>query len=169
MYKKAFLILISMLVLSGFVLSQSGQVVILNMEKVKDETKIGKELSAKLDKTRKDKENDLKAKANQIREIQTKLQSSGNILSESKRLELKQQEEKLRLEYKELLERSQQEIMSYQQKLSEEYNKVLMPVLEKLCKEKNYKVVLRSDIAIYADKAYDITDDFIKRVNASVK
>jgi outer membrane protein len=169
MKKTALLLIIAFALVSVAVYAQSSNVVVLDMQKVMKQTSIGKALAAKLEKERKAKENIIKAKQDQIIEVRKKLQNSVSVLTESRRLALKQEDEKLQLEYKELLQKARADIQRFSQQLNKDYNQKLVPLLEKLAREKGYTLVLMKSQVVWSSNAIDISDEFIKRVNASVK
>lgn len=163
---KTLVILAAIIAISGFAFAQA-KIVVIDMLKVKNETKIGKDLTAKMEKFRKDKTAEITAKRDEILGIDKELQSKANVLTEAKRLELKQRYEKLSLDYKELVQRSQQEAYNMEQQVTKEYNEALLPILQKLCKDKSYDLVLSRDITIYSVDSMNVTDEFIKLVNAA--
>jgi Skp family chaperone for outer membrane proteins len=163
---KKLIILAAILAISAYAFSQA-KIVVIDMLKVKNETKIGKDLTAKMEKFRKDKTAELTARRDEILNIDKELQSKANVLTESKRLEMKQRYEKLSLDYKELVQRSQQEAYTMEQQITKEYNDALLPILQKMCQEKGYELVLSRDIAIYSVESMNVTAEFIKLVNAA--
>lgn len=169
MKKTALLLIIAFALVSVAVYAQSSNVVVLDMQKVMKQTLIGKELAAKLEKERKAKESIIKAKQDKIIEVRKKLQNSASVLTESRRLALKQEDEKLQLEYKEMLQKARNDIQRFSQQLNKDYNQKLVPILQKLAQEKGYTLVLMKSQVVWSSGAIDVSDEFIKRVNASVK
>jgi Skp family chaperone for outer membrane proteins len=102
-------------------------------------------------------------------ELENRLQNSTTVLTDAKRLEMKQEIEKLKLEYKSDLQNAQRDLVQLQQQFSKDYNSKLMPILDKLAKEKGYDIIMRNEVSIWHNPAIDITDEFIKRVNAAIK
>ena len=169
MKKTAILLTIAFALVSLMGFAQTTKVVVLDMDKVMRETKIGKDMTAKLRKEQDTKEAALKSRQEKILDIQKKVQSQASVLTESKRLELKQQYEKLQLEYNEFLKKSREEILQLQQNMNKEYNDKLMPVLQTLSKEKGYDIVLDKRLSVFVDDKLDITNEFIVKVNAAIK
>lgn len=165
-HSKKLVFLVAILAISAFAFSQA-KIVVIDMLKVKNETKIGKDLTAKMEKFRKDKTAELTTRRDEILNIDKELQSKANVLTEAKRLELKQRYEKLSLDYKELVQKSQSEAYTIEQSITKEYNEALLPILKKLCQDKGYELVLSRDIAIYSVDSMDVTAEFIKLVNAA--
>jgi Skp family chaperone for outer membrane proteins len=54
-----------------------------------------------------------------------------------------------------------------EQQITKEYNDALLPILQKMCQEKGYELVLSRDIAIYSVESMNVTAEFIKLVNAA--
>jgi Skp family chaperone for outer membrane proteins len=163
---KKLVILIAILAIAGYAFSEV-KIVVIDMLKVRNETKIGKDLTAKMDNFRKAKTTELTTKRDEILNIEKDLQTKANAMSDAKKLELRQKYEKLSLDYKELLQKSQQEVDNMGQQILKEYNDALMPILQKMCQEKGYDLVISRDITIFSVDSLSITDEFIKLVNAA--
>lgn len=163
---KTLIILAALLTIAGFALAET-KIAVIDMLKVRNETKIGKDLTAKMENFRKAKTTELTTKRDEILNIEKEMQTKASAMSDSKKLEMRQRYEKLSLDYKELLQKSQQDVYNMEQQILKDYNEALMPILQKMCKEKGYDLVLSRDITIFINDAMNITDEFIKLVNAA--
>jgi Skp family chaperone for outer membrane proteins len=163
---KKLVILAAILAVAGYAFAEA-KIVVIDMLKVRNETKIGKDLTTKMESFRKAKTTELTTKRDEILNIEKDLQSKASALSDAKKLEMRQRYEKLSLEYKELLQKSQQEVDNMGQQILKDYNEALMPILQKMCKEKGYDLVISRDITIFSVDSMSITDEFIKLVNAA--
>lgn len=163
---KTLVILAALLTIAGFALAET-KIAVIDMLKVRNETKIGKDLTAKMENFRKAKTTELTTKRDEILNIEKEMQTKASAMSDSKKLEMRQKYEKLSLDYKELLQKSQQDVYNMEQQILKDYNEALMPILQKMCKEKGYDLVLSRDITIFSNDTMNITDEFIKLVNAA--
>ncbi len=144
-----------------------AQVAIVDIDKVQQETVIGKSIVSKLEKDGKAKQDVIKAKNDKLQDIKKKVQNSSSVMTDAKRLELKQEGEKLQLELQELVQKSTQEFRVLQQKLVEDFRNKIMPIIEQVAKAKGHKVVISKTFVLYSEAGIDITAEVIKKVNSA--
>ena len=131
----------------------------------------GKAATARLDEFRKKKTGELAEKNKQAQALQTKIDQGGTVLSDQVRSQTEKELEKLQREIQFFQQDAQNEINDMTQQLQAEFQQKLQPVIEQVATEKGLQVVfsIRDSGAIWANTALDISDEVIKRFDASSK
>lgn len=158
--KKTLILIMMMLALSWFVFSEV-KIGVINAQKVIQETKKGKEITAKLEKIGQGKQQQVEALREEIKKLEKDVVSPAlnDQTREKKNLEL----EKKRTELRRFIEDAQRDM---QQKSANELNILrqdIMPVIERIGKQNGFSLILdltTSGIAYY-DSAIDVTNEVI--------
>lgn len=169
---KKILILISLLLITGGfmpVFAANNSIVIIDFTRVMGETNIGKRMAWDFESTKKKKEDVLSSKRDIIISLDKQLKNEGNSLTDSRKLEIKQQLEKLQLDFKEEYEKTTKEIQELQKKFINEYNARILPLLKRFSEENKYSAVLSTVSVIWIDPSLDVTGEFVRKVNSEIK
>jgi outer membrane protein len=158
--KKTLIFVMVMLAFSWFAFSEI-KIGVINAQKVIQETKKGKEITAKLEKLGQGKQQQVEALREEIKKLEK--DSVSPALNDQTREKKNSDLVNKRTELKRFIEDAQREM---QQKSANELNTLrqdIMPVIEKIGKEKGFSLILdltTSGIAYY-DSAIDVTNEVI--------
>ena len=164
-------IITTLIVLSSFYTFSYGQdkIVFLDLDKVVSNTKAGKSIIDKLEKSKKvalqkfeKKERDLKKKEDEIKKQK-------NIISEE---ELKKRLVEFRKEVSSFRKNRQKLINDFNQKRKAEFDeffKKITPIIESYVSEKNIDILLDKKNIFVASKKKNITTEIIKIIDTKIK
>ena len=164
-------IITTLIVLSSFYTFSYGQdkIVFLDLDKVVSNTKAGKSIIDKLEKSKKvalqkfeKKERDLKKKEDEIKKQK-------NIISEE---ELKKRLVEFRKEVSSFRKNRQKLINEFNQKKKYEFDeffKKITPIIENYVSEKNIDILLDKKNIFVASKKKNITSEIIKIIDSKIK
>lgn len=167
--------IVSSLVLPFSVLAQSGsatKIGTLSLIRAIGESAEGKVALADFQKKADAKREELDRKNNEIQELQKQLQSQSRTLNDDSRAALAKSIDTKTTEYQRATQDAQKEFGDMQNEILNRIGTKLMPVLQQYAKENNFSLIVdsssqSSQILVYADPAIDVTDDIIKRFDAS--
>ena len=164
-------IITTLIVLSSFYTFSYGQdrIVFLDLDKVVSNTKAGKSIIDKFEKSKKvalqkfeKKERDLKKKEDEIKKQK-------NIISEE---ELKKRLVEFRKEVSSFRKNRQKLINDFNQKRNAEFDeffKKITPIIESYVSEKNIDILLDKKNIFVASKKKNITTEIIKIIDSKIK
>ena len=171
--KKARNISLIILLLMAFVFhgfaQKSFRVAVISSEKVLQNSEEGKKAVAQLLEKEQKINNELASINKRVGSLESKLQTQKLILSFEARQQLALDLDRLRTKRKRVKEDSTKNYQQLQFRLfSKIWNEVL-PIIGTVAKEKEFSLVLdiTSRGVVYFDPAFDITNEVIKRYNAS--
>ncbi len=161
-------LLFTFLVFAGFA-QESGKVGIVNSNEVIQKSTEGKEVMAQLQKKDKSNSTRISAMDDKIRELETKLNNQRLTLTQESIIQLGSELGRKRTERKRFAEDSLRELQELQQRLFTKVQNEVMPIIEGLGKEKNLDIImdLARSGAVYFNPTIDISEEVIKRYNAS--
>lgn len=158
--KKRVFLAFTILTMSLFVFAEV-KIGVINAQQVIMNTKKGKEVTSKLEKLGKGKQNKIESMRNDIKKLENDLLSPAlnSQTRESKSIELQRKKTDL----KRFIEDAQKEMQIKSQKELNDLRKDIMPVIEKIGKEKGFTLILDLSTAgiAYFDNAIDITKEVI--------
>lgn len=148
---------------------QTIKIGVVNSQKVLQNSVQGKKAIARLQEKDKGNKAKLAKLDEEIRQLETKLNTQRLTLTNEAVIQLSSDLEKKRTERKRFAEDSTRELQDLQLRL---YNKVqgeLLPIINKLGKEKSLDLIfdLASSGTIYFNPSIDLTAEVIKRYDAS--
>ena len=159
--RKIFILVITVLVMSAFAISQV-KIGVVNAQEILAKTKKGIEIQKRLEQLQNKKQNELQAKQDEIKKLEIEVLSPAlnDETREKKSIDLQNK----RKDMKRYLEDAQNEIQQESQKELVELEKAVMPVIDQIGKSKGFTIIF--DITrpgiVYFDQAIDITPDVIK-------
>ena len=168
MIKKLFTILI---VFFGFINISNSQdnIVYLDLDRVVSNTKAGKLIISKLEKSKNATFQKFNQKEKDLKKIEDEIKKQKNIISEE---ELKKKLVEFRQEVARFRQNKQKAINEFNKKKKIEFDaffKKITPIIENYVSEKNIDIVLdRKDIFV-ASKRKDITKEIIKIIDSKIE
>ncbi len=156
------------LVFAGFA-QESSKIGIVNSNEVIQKSTEGKVVMAQLQKRDTSNSSRISAMDEKIRELETKLNTQRLTLTQESILQLTSELEKKRTERKRFGEDSLRELQELRFRLFTRVQNEVIPIIEGLGKERNLEIIfdLANSGAVYLNPAIDLTEEVIKRYNAS--
>jgi outer membrane protein len=165
MMKKTFILVVTVLVMSAFAISQV-KIGVVNAQEILAKTKKGIEIQNRLEKLQNNKQKELQAMQDEIKKLEKEVLSPAlnDETREKKGLDLQNK----RKDLKRYLEDAQNEIQRESQKELGELEKAVMPLIDQIGKSKGFTIIF--DITrpgiVYFDQAIDITPEVISAFDA---
>ena len=166
--KKFLTILIILLSFITFSHSQD-QIVYLDLDKVVSNTKAGKSILIKLEKSKKNALLNFEKKEAELKKIEEEIKSQKNILSEN---EFKKKLFEFRKEVNNFRQSRQNVINDFNQKKKIEFEKFfkkITPIIENYVSEKNIDILLDRKNIFVASKKKNITQEIIEIIDLKIK
>jgi outer membrane protein len=161
MMRKTFILVVTVLVMSAFAISQV-KIGVVNAQEILAKTKKGIEIQKRLEQLQGKKQQELQAKQDEIKKLEKEVLSPAlnDDTREKKGLDLQTK----RKDLKRYVEDAQNEIQRESQKELVELEKAVMPLIDQIGKSKGFTIIF--DITrpgiVYFDQAIDITPEVIK-------
>ena len=148
---------------------QTSNVAVIDSQKTFQSSIEGKNVISQIQAKEQDIKNGLTRIDSQIQELETKQNIQKFTLKDEARQKIIFNLEKLRTERKRFEEDSTKEYQRLQFQLFSKVNSEVIPIIGNVAKEKGYIIVfdLATSGVVYFDQAFDITEEVIKRYNAS--
>ncbi|MCX6565650.1 MAG: OmpH family outer membrane protein [Candidatus Aminicenantes bacterium] len=146
-----------------------GKIGIIDSQQVLEKSAEGKKVIARLQETEKKNQSAVATLDEQIRQIQTKLNTQRLTLTDEAAVQLQADLERKTVERKRVAEDALASMQELSQRLFMKLQSELMPLVQALGKEKGLDVILdvQKSGAIYWNPAADVTEDIIKRYDAA--
>jgi outer membrane protein len=145
------------------------KVAVINIQKVLIESEAGKKAKAKVEKKMEELKSVFKKDEDALIALQKEIEKKSSAWSEEKRKEKAREFQKKRLSLGEKQEDANLEMKQLQEKNLTPIMKKLETIVTEVAKAKGYTVVLPRNGVLYFDKAFDITADTTKALNAKMK
>lgn len=162
------------ILLSGALVSlsfaqQASKIGVINSQKVLEDSAEGKRVIAQLQDKDKRAQDELTKLDNDIRSLETKLNTQRLTLSEASILQIRSDLERKRTDRKRRAEDSFKDLQELQLRLFNKVKDELLPIIEQVGKDQNFDIVfdLANSGALYFNPTLDITAEVIKRYDAS--
>jgi len=148
---------------------QTGKIGAINSQMVLEKSTEGKRVIAQLQERDKKSQNDLTKLDNEIKQLETKLNTQRLTLTDEAAMQISSDVEKKKTDQKRLSEDAVREIQELQYRLFNKVQGELIPIIEGLGKEKGMDVIfdLAKSGAVYFNPVIDLTDEVIRRYDAS--
>lgn len=171
MTMRAFMVLLlfaAALVSSSFA-QQTGKIGVINSQEVLEKSSEGKKVIARLQERDKKNQSDLTKIDDEIRQLETKLNTQRLTLTDEALIQLNSDLDKKRTDRKRLSEDALRDLQELQFRLFNKVQAELMPIIEQMGKEKGLDLIfdLAKSGAVYFNPAVDITEEVIKKYDAS--
>jgi len=164
-----FLILFAALLVVTSHAQQLPKIGVINSQRVLETSVEGKRVIGQLQEKDNKVQGELAKFDEDIRKLESKMNTQRLTLSEQSLLDLRSDIERKRTERKRRAEDSLRELQELQLRLFNKVKGELLPIIEQLGKEKGFDIIfdLANSGALYFSPVIDITDEVIKRYNAS--
>lgn len=147
---------------------QGAKVAFVNLQAIAQLSTDGKAANAKVQALAQKKQSEGAAKAKALQDNQSKLQTSGSVMSEQARSQLEKEIERQTVEGQRFEQDAQAELNELQQELQNDFQKKLLPILEQLAKEKGLQVLFSAADSgvVWAEPGLDLTMEAVKKMDA---
>jgi len=166
-----YLLVLSMMVVAFTLLAEAQQTIkvgIINSQEILEKSIEGKKVIAQLEERNRKNQQDLSKLDEQIRQLETKLNTQQLTMTQEAILSLSADLERKRTERQRMAEDANRDMQELQQRLFLKIQSEVMPVIAKLGQEKGIDLMLdlRASGVLYFNPAIDLTDEVIKRYDA---
>ena len=148
-----------------------GKIGVIEVQKIVQESAIGKESLARVQKIQQTKQDDLVKRQKELRDMEQKIQDQGKSLSEDAMEKLQKDYQAKALDLKRFQDDAQREMEEAQRKELGELEKRIMPVINEVAREQGYALVFNkfnSGLLFADDKSVDLTEAVITRFNSMI-
>ncbi|MGE5716280.1 MAG: OmpH family outer membrane protein [Acidobacteriota bacterium] len=148
-----------------------GKIGVIEVQKIVQESAIGKESLARVQKVQQAKQEDLQKRQKELRDMEQKIQDQGKSLSEDAMEKLQKDYQTKALDLKRFQDDAQRELEESQRKELGELEKRIMPVINEVAREQGYALVFNkfnSGLLFADDKAVDLTEAVITKFNSQI-
>ena len=145
------------------------KIVYLDLDKVVNNTKAGKSIIAKLEKSKKVALSEFEKKEKELKKIEDEINKQKNILSEN---ELKKKLVEFRKQLSSFRKNRQTVINDFNQKKKiefDEFIKKITPIIESYVVEKNIDILLDKKNIFVANNKRNITQEIIEIIDSKIK
>lgn len=148
---------------------QLPRIGVINSQRVLETSGEGKRVIAQLQEKDKKVQDELAKIDEDIRKLESKMNTQRLTLSEQSLIDLRSDIERKRTERKRRAEDSLRELQELQLRLFNKVKGELLPIIEQLGKEKGFDIIfdLANSGALYFSPAIEITEEVIKKYDAS--
>lgn len=166
-----YLLVLSMMVVAFSLLAEAQQTIkvgVINSQEILEKSIEGKKAISQLEERNRKNQQDLSKLDEQIRQLETKLNTQQLTMTQEAILSLSADLERKRTERQRMAEDANRDMQELQQRLFLKIQSEVMPVIAKLGQEKGIDVMLdlRASGVLYFNPAIDLTDEVIKRYDA---
>lgn len=143
---------------------------VIEVQRIVQESAVGKESLARIQKVQASKQEELVKRQNELRDMEKKIQDQGKSLSEDALEKLQKDYQSKALDLKRFQDDAQRELEDLQRKELGELEKRVLPVIEAVSKELGYALVFNKFQSglLHAEPAVDITDAVIQKFNTAI-
>ena len=138
----------------------------INLQRLVNESDMGKAARSDLQKLRSEKEAVIRDKLQEINNLRDLLNKEGNTMDAAEKRDKEQALNRALKEYQRLVEDAREDISNEDKELVAIILQKADPVLKEVAKKQKYTIILKDANAIgYLDPSVDITDDVLKELN----
>jgi len=144
---------------------------VIEVQRIVQESAIGKESLARVQKLQQTKQEDLTRRQKELRDLETKIQDQGKALSEDAMEKLQKEYQAKAVELKRFQDDAQKELEESQRKELGDLEKRIMPVINEVAREQGYQLVFNkfnSGLLYADDKSVDLTEAVITKFNSQI-
>ncbi len=145
------------------------KIAVIDTEKILLYSVAGKKAVADLKKLQEQRENELRAKAQELKDLQTKITDGRLSLAQDKLADLSKQLEEKDIALRRAQDDATRELNKKRDDMLAGIDERVMPVINQVGKDLGYTLIFRKFESglIYADEAIDITNTVIQRLDAA--
>ena len=147
---------------------QGAKVGYVYLQQIAAQSKEGQAAQARVNKLTQQRQNEIGDKQKAMQANQQKLQTGGNLLSDTARAAIERDIERQQRDLERLQQDAQADINELTQEVQAEFNKKLFPVLEKLAADKGLHMLFSATDAglIWATDGLDLTAEAVKALDS---
>ena len=147
------------------------KIAVIDTEKILLSSVAGKKAVADLKKLQEQRENELRGKAQELKDLQTKITDGRLSLAQDKLADLSKQLEEKDIALRRAQEDATRELNKKRDDMLAGIDERVMPVINQVGKELGYTLIFRKFESglIYADEAVDITGTVIQRLDTAAQ
>jgi outer membrane protein len=144
------------------------KIAIIDTEKILLSSAMGKKALADLKKLQEQKEGEVRTRAAELKDLQTKISEGRLSLAQDKLADLGKQYEEKEIALRRFQDDATRELNKKRDEVLAQIDQQVMPVINKAGKELGYTLIFRKFESglIYADEAVDITNAIIQRLDS---
>jgi Skp family chaperone for outer membrane proteins len=148
---------------------QGAKVGYVYLQQIAAQSKEGQAAQSRVTRLTTQRQNEIGDKQKALQSNQQKLQTGGNLLSDSARAQLERDIERQTRDLERLQQDAQADINELTQEVQAEFNKKLFPILEQLSIEKGLHMLFSATDAglIWAADGLDLTADAVKKLDGA--
>ena len=141
----------------------------VQLQEVAQTSAQGKAFNAKVQALQDQKVKELQDKQKQLTAAQDKLEKGASVLADAARASLQSDIERLQRDIQRFTEDAQQEIQTLTQQLQQQFEQLLLPIIDKVAKEKQVHFVFDAAQSglVWADPTMNLTGDVIAALDAA--
>jgi outer membrane protein len=145
------------------------RIAVIDTEKILMSSQAGKKALADLKKLQEQRENELRAKAQELKDLQQKISDGRLSLAQDKLADLSKQYEEKEIALRRQQDDATRELNKKRDEMLAAIDNRVMPVINQAGKDLGYTLIFRKFESglIYADDAVDITNVIIQRLDAA--
>jgi outer membrane protein len=138
----------------------------VNLQRLINESKMGKAAREEIQKLRKEKEADFDLKLKEINMLKDKINKKGDQMDPREKRDKRALLKRAYEDYQKLVNDAKEDILKEDREIVSIILKKADGVLKKVAKKKNFAIILKDPNTIgYLDPSVDITDDVLKALN----
>src|SRR3954451_11628207 len=147
------------------------RIAVIDTEKILLSSAAGKKAVADLKKLQEQREGELRAKAQELKDLQAKISDGRLSLAQDKLADMAKQVEEKDILLRRAQDDANRELTKKRDDMLAQIDERVMPVINKVGKELGYTLIFRKFESglIYADEAVDITGVVIQRIDAAAQ
>jgi Skp family chaperone for outer membrane proteins len=153
-------------VIRGVDAATPGDIAIISAQRIRNESTEAKAANGRLDTLRQSKATELAEKQKALEATHQQLAQQGGLFSASKRAKVQADEDRQRAELKQASEQAGAEYQALQRQVQADLGKHLGAVVASLAKERRLRLVLNSDVIVWAAPGMDMTTEVLAKLNA---
>ncbi|HSF44188.1 MAG TPA: OmpH family outer membrane protein [Thermoanaerobaculia bacterium] len=145
------------------------KIAVIDTEKILLSSQTGKKALADLKKLQEQKEGEIRTKAQELKDLQTKISEGRLSLAQDKLADLGKQYEEKEINLRRFQDDATRELNKKRDEILGQIDQRVMPVINQAGKEMGYTLIFRKFESglIYADEAIDITNAIIQRLDGA--
>lgn len=145
------------------------KIAVIDTEKILLSSQAGKKALGDLKKLQEQKETELRGRAQELKDLQTKISEGRLSLAQDKLADLSKQYEEKEIALRRLQDDATRELNKKRDEMLGQIDQRVMPVINQAGKDLGYTLIFRKFESglIYADEALDITNVIIQRLDAA--
>ncbi len=147
------------------------RIAVIDTEKILLSSAAGKKAMADLKKLQEAKENDLRARAQELKDLQAKINDGRLSLAQDKLADMAKQAEEKDIQLRRAQDDANRELTKKRDDMLAQIDERVMPVINKVGHELGYTLIFRKFESglIYADDAVDITGVIVQRLDSAAQ